>query len=519
MSANSVLSIYSKYKLILCLALPFVNDKIEQKQALSEINKLLSLLPPRLLNLFSEERIGDNCAEIMEIALDLGRPMEIRFIDQRSVILEGQVISKDDLGVICEALPALHLWRKNRIGLDGTLHRISALRNPQGEIIGLTMRVANPIEGGVSLFEDILQAGKSVLLLGLPGSGKTSKLREIARFCSVEMGRRVVIVDNSAEIGGWGDIAHPCIGKARRLFVREGVPQYQTMLEAVENHTPQIIIIDEISTSQEAQAARSIAERGVTLIATAHGKNLSSLIENPALSALIGSPQVVTLSDEEADKRSSKKSVVERTRALPFEVVIEIASFSQIRVHSDASLSVDEILQGRSFSLLETRRDRLQALPTTFNIYAPSCSQSDLKIAACQLNIKMLPVDSLEEANLALAESEHLQRNPKLAQLTKILQVPLLEIADSSISSIKQTLQSLSSQKKAILPDDTFEWEVGLKEAQNAIASLKENEQKTIELSPRKESVRALQNKLIQSEGFKSELIGEGIHRRIRISR
>src|SRR5436190_18578782 len=182
--------------------------------------------------------------------------------------------------------------------------------------------------------------------MGRPGIGKTTMLREAARVLADDLDKRVVVVDTSNEIAGDGDIPHPAIGKARRMQVRTPSLQHEVMIEAVENHMPQVIVIDEIGTELEAQAARTIAERGVQLIGTAHGNTLDNLMLNPTLSDLIGGIQSVTLGDEEARRRRTQKSVLERKAPPTFDVVIEIQDREKVLVHGDVAETVDSILRG-----------------------------------------------------------------------------------------------------------------------------------------------------------------------------
>src|SRR5689334_9002741 len=234
----------------------------------------------------------------------------------------------------------------NRAGIERTLHRISAIRNRSGKIVGLTCRIGRAVYGTIEIIDDFVETGKSILIMGRPGIGKTTMLREAARVLADEHGKRVVVVDTSNEIAGDGDIPHPAIGKARRMQVRTPSLQHEVMIEAVENHMPQVIVIDEIGTELEAQAARTIAERGVQLIGTAHGNTLDNLMLNPTLSDLIGGIQSVTLGDEEARRRRSQKSVLERKAPPTFDVIVEIQDRERVLVHSDVAQTVDALLLG-----------------------------------------------------------------------------------------------------------------------------------------------------------------------------
>jgi stage III sporulation protein SpoIIIAA len=234
----------------------------------------------------------------------------------------------------------------NRAGIPRTLHRISGIRNRAGKVIGLTCRVGRAVFGTIMIVRDLIESGKSVLLLGKPGVGKTTMLRETARVEAEDLRKRVVIVDTSNEIAGDGDIPHPGIGRARRMQVPRPSEQHAVMIEAVENHMPEVIVIDEIGTELEALAARTIAERGVQLIGTAHGNTLDNLMVNPTLSDLIGGIQAVTLGDEEARRRGTQKTVLERKAPPTFDVLVEIQSWDRVTVYSDVASAVDSLLRG-----------------------------------------------------------------------------------------------------------------------------------------------------------------------------
>ena len=232
----------------------------------------------------------------------------------------------------------------NRAGQERTLHRISAIRNRRSHIVGLTCRVGRAVYGTTDIIKDLIESGKSLLILGRPGVGKTTMLREAARILAES--KRVVIVDTSNEIGGDGDVPHPAVGRARRMQVAMPSLQHEVMIEAVENHNPEAIVIDEIGRELEAAAARTIAERGVQLIGTAHGNTLENLLLNPTLSDLVGGIESVTLSDEEARRRGTQKTVLERRSPPTFDVLIEIQTRDRVAVHPDVAASVDALLRG-----------------------------------------------------------------------------------------------------------------------------------------------------------------------------
>lgn len=314
-----------------------------------DLDKLLGVLPDFVrypLESHSERKF------LLEIVMDLGRRPEARF-PKGPEYLSLRTVSWQDLDFCIKRIG--HFSGDNRSGIERTLHRISSIKNRKGTVVGLTCRVGRAIFGTISIIRDLLESEHSLLLLGKPGVGKTTAVREIARVLSNEMEKRVVIIDTSNEIAGDGDIPHPAIGRARRMQVARPELQHQVMIEAVENHMPEVIIIDEIGTELEALAARTIAERGVQLVGTAHGNYLASLIKNPVLSDLIGGIQYVTLGDDEAKRRGSQKSILERKAVPAFQVAIEIHERNTWIVHEKVDETVDKILQGSTL-LMQRRR-------------------------------------------------------------------------------------------------------------------------------------------------------------------
>ncbi|MEM6251469.1 MAG: R3H domain-containing nucleic acid-binding protein [Cyanobacteria bacterium P01_D01_bin.156] len=307
-----------------------------------DLDQLLSILPMALSQPLSNH---PQRHQLIEVILDLGRRPEARFPDKADFLSE-QTITQEDLEYCIKHVG--NFGGDNRAGIERTLHRISAMRNRAGDIIGLTCRVGRAVFGTVEMIRDLVEAGQSILLLGRPGVGKTTALREIARVLADDLHKRVVIIDTSNEIAGDGDIPHPAIGRARRMQVALPEHQHQVMIEAVENHTPEVIIIDEIGTELEALAARTIAERGVQLVGTAHGNQLENLIKNPTLADLIGGIQTVTLGDDEARRRGSQKSVLERKAPPTFDMAIEMLERQRWVVHEDVTTTIDHLLRGRA---------------------------------------------------------------------------------------------------------------------------------------------------------------------------
>ena len=315
---------------------------------------LLAVLPADVAAAVTASPPDPSRGGLIEIVLDLGRRPEARYQEGERVLVDRDV-TRDDLAHVADRIG--HFGDDNRAGIERTLHRISAIRNRTGEIVGLTCRIGRAVYGTIAIIRDLIESGESVLLLGKPGVGKTTLLRETARVLADDFRKRVVVVDTSNEIAGDGDIPHPAIGRARRMQVPTPTAQHAVMIEAVENHMPEVVVIDEIGTELEALAARTIAERGVQLIGTAHGNTLENLMMNPTLSDLIGGIQSVTLSDEEARRRGTQKSILERKAPPTFGVMIEIVGRDEVAVHHDVAVTVDAILRGSPPRTELRRRD------------------------------------------------------------------------------------------------------------------------------------------------------------------
>ncbi len=320
-----------------------------QRRITDDLHILMSVIPPRVAE---EVARVNNSDSLLEIILDLGRQPVARFVDGE-VPLSSEEVGRADIDFVVERIGDFDA--DNRAGLERTLHRISAIRNRRGHIVGLTCRVGRAVYGTIDIIQDLVESGKSLLILGKPGIGKTTMLREAARILAES--KRVIIVDTSNEIGGDGDVPHPAVGKARRMQVQTPALQHEVMIEAVENHNPEVIVIDEIGRELEAAAARTIAERGVQLIGTAHGRTLENLLINPTLSDLVGGIESVTLSDEEARRRGTQKTVLERRSPPTFDVLIEIQDRDTLSIHADVSESVDALVRGYPIPPEIRRRD------------------------------------------------------------------------------------------------------------------------------------------------------------------
>jgi stage III sporulation protein SpoIIIAA len=313
---------------------------VARRETTDDLDALMDSLPPEI-----HERLRGlaNRTDLLEVVMDLGRRPQARFTTGEQDLLDREITDAD----IAHVIDHIGVFGDdNRAGIERTLHRISAIRNRAGKVVGLTCRIGRAVYGTIDIIRDITEGGQSILILGRPGVGKTTMLREVARVLADDLGKRVVVVDTSNEIAGDGDIPHPGIGDARRMQVRTPTEQHAVMIEAVENHMPEVIVIDEIGTELEAAAARTIAERGVQLVGTAHGNTLDNLMLNPTLSDLVGGIQPVTLGDEEARRRGTQKTVLERKAPPTFDVLVEIVERDSVIVHRNVAETVDAILRG-----------------------------------------------------------------------------------------------------------------------------------------------------------------------------
>ncbi|HEV8354444.1 MAG TPA: R3H domain-containing nucleic acid-binding protein [bacterium] len=505
-----------------------------QIQITDNLDLLLGVLPGHLREDLQSQ---PNLETLLEVVLDLGRRPEARF-PGRVIYLNDGYVSTEDIRFVTTHVGAF--GKDNRAGIERTLHRISAIRNRQGEVIGLTCRVGRAVVGTVDIVRDVIESGQSILLLGRPGVGKTTLLRESARVLADELSKRVVVVDTSNEIAGDGDIPHPGIGAARRMQVQHPELQHAVMIEAVENHMPEVIVIDEIGTEAEALAARTIAERGVQLIATAHGNTLDNLLQNPTLSDLVGGIQAVTLSDEEARRRGTQKTVLERKAPPTFDVVIEIVLKDRLAVHHDVAAVVDRFLRGvvpRPETRLRTETGDVQieappvkpsgwaaqgplAPPPSEDvgrpgrriarIYPYAVSRNRLERAIKELRVPAYVAESLNDADIVLTLKSQERRQPKKLREAAGRGKPMHILKSNTVSQIQAFLRSIFEVEEEV--ED--EQEVALREVEEAISEALKSTQ-PVELSPQNSYVRRLQHQLIQRYGLASESRGEEPFRRV----
>ena len=425
---------------------------------MNDLEKLIENLP-----LFIQKNLNKHISrdQLIEIVLDLGRRPEARFVDGPEY-LSQKIISWQDIDYVTKRITKFS--NENRAGIERTLHRISCIRNRQFLINGLTCRVGRVVFGTVSVIRDLLESEKSILILGKPGVGKTTIIREIGRVLADEMEKRVIIIDTSNEIAGDSDLPHSGIGRARRMQVMQTELQHQIMIEAVENHMPQVIIIDEIGTELEVLAARTIAEKGVQLVGTTHGNSLENLIKNPPLTDLIGGIQYVTLSDDEAKRRGTQKSILERKAYPAFEIVIEINHPNIWTIHEDVKMSVDLLLrenfiisQIRQFSFAENIQIKFQKSQNfllknrnsersskNLVIYSYSISNNFLKEALSKIGIKFILTNNIKKASLIIGLRKHLKQNLKLKYLAKKKEIPIYSLNQVSIYQLMKFLQEIN---------------------------------------------------------------------------
>lgn len=529
----------------------------------NDLDMLTDVLPDKVKRHINYEKMED----VIEIVLDIGRTPEIRHAGGKIEYLGCDFVNEDDINYITSRIQ--EFTSDNRSGIPGTLHRISAIRNRQGKVIGLTCRIGRVVTGTIACIKDICMMNKSILFLGRPGVGKTTKLREISRLVADELAKRVVIVDTSNEIAGDGDTPHPAIGHARRMQVTQ--PQYQKdiMIEAVENHTPEVIVVDEIGTEEEAQAARTIAERGVMLIATAHGNSLENLIKNPTLSDLVGGIQSVTLGDDEARRRASQKTVLEREKQPTFDVVIEILDRNTLAVYKDTAEAVDYILRGwpirpeirkvdkvyeaqaeantsseptqnqepeitdipKEINKLEKKIEPNESLKFSFSrqkyvdevknikkIYLYAVSRTIVEKVIERLDLKAEITRNLDDADIVIAHKNFAKGGAKILSTANDYRLQIFFIKTNSMAQIQKVLKDALQITEAseTLQGYYDDAERALDEAKAAINKILAGA-KHVELNPQNQHIRKLQHELVEQHNLESESVGEGSNRHLKI--
>ena len=533
-----------------------------------DLNRLVSLLPAELQASLASPESRD---QLLEVVLDLGRVPEARYSGW-SIPLGDSSITRADLKAMVERLG--EYGSDNRAGIERTLHRISAIRNRRGEVVGLTCRVGRAVFGTVEMVRDLLDSGDSLLLMGRPGVGKTTALREIARVLADDLGKRVVVIDTSNEIAGDGDIPHPAIGRARRMQVARPELQHHVMIEAVENHMPEVIVIDEIGTELEARAARTIAERGVTLVATAHGNALSNLIKNPTLCDLVGGIESVTLGDDEARRRRSQKTVLERAAEPTFTMAVEMHSRSRWAVYREVGRAVDALLRGQvpsseerkmasdgrvlrveplqvspsplrrpslapvplpdpvdptpgqplGMAVAQPERMMPQAPPKLFQVLCCGLSEQRLDEAVRRHDWAVQAVEDLMQADVVLSVRQGLGRQPELRRQARDAGVPILVIKSDTLPQVERALERLLmrrdsgvSHRDAADSGDQFDASAALEECRLAVEQVVVPQGRPVELLPRSEDVRQMQADLVTRYRLRSDVYGSSGQRRLRV--
>lgn len=537
-----------------------------ERQDREDLQALLILLPERVRQ--SIEKIG-NEPELLEIVMDLGRPPSARYVSGERVLHPDET-TQAEINKVVNGIGDFD--DDNRAGIARTLHRIAGIRNRRGQVVGLTCRVGRAVYGTIDIITDIVEEGNSILLLGRPGVGKTTMLREIARVQAEK--KRVVIVDTSNEIGGDGDIPHPAVGKARRMQVPRPSHQHETMIEAVENHNPEVIVIDEIGREREAAAARTINERGVQLIGTAHGNTLENLLLNPTLSDLVGGIESVTLSDEEARRRGTQKTVLERRAPPTFDVLVEIQERQQLIAHRDVTNSVDAMLRGQPFKVEarsrrgdgeiqieeqtmlvtssavtgrrngESGRDRNHGRsrnqinstkqrggrngrvqvpteqvtknrsedPRILNIYAYGVARNRLMQAAKRLRVQINIVEQLPDANVLVTLKSYYRKRRQLISDAERRRTPVYVLRANTVTQMENFLvQALNLETTS---NDPFESAIA--EAEQAIQRISAG-QPGVNLSPVGSAIRRYQHQLARQANLVSHSYGKEPRRYVRI--
>jgi stage III sporulation protein SpoIIIAA len=525
---------------------------IPKQRVTDNLEQLLEILPPAIRQ---ELDTQPSLEGLLEIVIDLGRIPEARFND-RSVELGQRQVSDYDIEHIVQRVGAF--GKDNRAGIERTLHRISAIRSRSGKIVGLTCRVGRAVFGTIDIMQDVVESGKSILILGRPGRGKTTKLREIARVLSEELRKRVVIVDTSNEIAGDGDIPHPAIGKARRMQVAEPALQHAVMIEAVENHMPEVVVIDEIGTEQEAFAARTIAERGVMLVGTAHGNSLDNLMMNPTLSDLIGGIQAVTLGDDEARRRGTQKTVLERKAPPTFDVIIEILDKDKLAIHHNVQETVDRLLRSQQprpeirvrnplgeieiVQQSDHRENAVREIPdetpeddtrrhpvreafraaaaavtvrrdtATRRIFPYGVNRNRLDRAILETRSPAVIARDITEADVILALKTSYRREPAKMREGAGRNVPTIFVKSNTYAQIAAAVRDIFHTG----PLERGGVDEALREAEEAAREVLETRTE-VELTPQNSYTRRLQHQVVEKYNLFSDSVGVDPRRRVRI--
>jgi stage III sporulation protein SpoIIIAA len=503
-----------------------------QSTTTDELETLMGVVPPATAEAVRKENQSE---DLLEVVLDLGRTPEARFLD-REVTLSEREVTKEDIDYVVSQVS--EFTTDNRAGIERTLHRISCIRNRRGDVVGLTVRVGRAVYGTIDIVRDLLDSGKSILLLGKPGVGKTTLLREAARVMAEK--KRVVVVDTSNEIGGDGDIPHPAIGRARRMQVNRPEFQHEVMIEAVENHMPEVIIIDEIGRELEAAAARTIAERGVQLVGTAHGNTLDNLLQNPTLCDLVGGIQAVTLSDEEARRRGTQKTVLERKAPPTFDIVIEIQDWQHLAVHHDVAVSVDALLRGRShrpeiryrdesgqvrieeatpaplFAGLESERVSVrppQAAPSrVLRVYAYGVGKNRLRQAAQSLHLPVQLVSELRDTDVVITLKNYYRRRSQPISDAERRGIPIHVLRSNTVNQMETCLADIFGLDIAEMDPLA----IAMRETEEAIRMVLSGK-KTVDLSSQNSYVRRMQHERARQANLVSHSYGRDPRRHVRI--
>jgi len=503
-----------------------------------DLDAILAVLPEDICAALQQIGRRD---ELLEVILDLGRVPTARYTDGE-VVLRDTEVAQGEIQYVVDRVGKFDA--DNRAGIARTLHRIAAIRNRKGDVVGLTCRVGRAVYGTIAIIQDIIGGGKSALLLGRPGVGKTTMLREAARVLAEK--KRVIVVDTSNEIGGDGDIPHPAVGRARRMQVEMPSLQHEVMIEAVENHNPEVIIIDEIGRALEAEAARTIAERGVQLIATAHGNTLDNLLLNPTLSDLVGGVESVTLSDEEARRRRTQKTILERRAPPTFDVLIEIQDRQRLLIHHSVAESVDGLLRGRPPQAELRYRDASgeihteQAIPPsleeresgrpdtsppspapavpkaqeTVRIFPYSIARNRLEQAARRMHVPIYLAKDLGEADVLITTKGFYRKRPRLVVDAERRGLPIYVLRANTVAQMETCLSDIFNLESKS-PDPLRQ---ALQEAEEAIQQVQGGVPE-VELSPQNAYIRRRQHELAHATNLASESQGKGPHRRVCIYR